>query len=230
MLDVHPPHQSAHTWSDFFIHIATICIGLLIAIGLEQTVEAIHHTHQRTELREALRDDTATSIENAEHEEHFHTTMDHWLNGRIDQVDDALNTHHRIADPLPLEDSDFDAPDDPAWRAARSSGFVELLSQQDIKAYSEVDSLTAYAETKHEEMNDKSAPLREFRERFVHHNLTSADLSHATPEDLQQYRALLITYRDGIDVYSHWCHDIHGAEVAILHGERDLNRIEKAER
>ena len=55
MLDVHPPHQAAHTWKDFFIHIATIVIGLLIAIGLEQTVEAIHHHHQVQELRQALK-------------------------------------------------------------------------------------------------------------------------------------------------------------------------------
>jgi len=27
MLDVHPPHKPAHTWRDFFIHIATIVIG-----------------------------------------------------------------------------------------------------------------------------------------------------------------------------------------------------------
>ena len=42
MLDVHPPHNPTHTWRDFFIHIATIVIGLLIAIGLEQSVEAFY--------------------------------------------------------------------------------------------------------------------------------------------------------------------------------------------
>ncbi|MGH8335618.1 MAG: hypothetical protein ACRETL_02060 [Gammaproteobacteria bacterium] len=42
MLDVHPPHEAARTWTDFFIHIATIVVGLLIAIGLEQAVERIH--------------------------------------------------------------------------------------------------------------------------------------------------------------------------------------------
>jgi hypothetical protein len=41
MLDVHPPHEAIHTWKGFFIHIATIVIGLLIAIGLEQTVEVL---------------------------------------------------------------------------------------------------------------------------------------------------------------------------------------------
>ncbi|MEO6807071.1 MAG: hypothetical protein ABI286_12180 [Edaphobacter sp.] len=54
MLDVHPPHEAAHTWKDFFIHIITIVIGLLIAIGLEQTVEAIHHRREVQETREAI--------------------------------------------------------------------------------------------------------------------------------------------------------------------------------
>ena len=54
MLDVHPPHEAAHTWKDFFIHIATIVIGLIIAVGLEQTVEYLHHRQQVRETRKAL--------------------------------------------------------------------------------------------------------------------------------------------------------------------------------
>jgi type II secretory pathway pseudopilin PulG len=70
MLDVHPPEHTPHSWRDFFIHIAIIVIGLLIAIGLEQAVEYIHHrrevseTHERihaelTEDREAIRQNVA---------------------------------------------------------------------------------------------------------------------------------------------------------------------------
>jgi hypothetical protein len=55
MLDVHPAHHAAQSWRDFFIHIATIVIGLLIAVGLEQTVEYIHHRRLVAETREALR-------------------------------------------------------------------------------------------------------------------------------------------------------------------------------
>jgi hypothetical protein len=55
MLDVHAPHERAHSWSDFFIHIATIVIGLLIAVGLEQTVEHFHQRHQAREGLELLR-------------------------------------------------------------------------------------------------------------------------------------------------------------------------------
>jgi len=54
MLDVHAPHQVVHTWKDFFIHIATIVIGLLIAVGLEQTVEYFHHRQQVAEIRRSL--------------------------------------------------------------------------------------------------------------------------------------------------------------------------------
>jgi hypothetical protein len=55
MLDVHPPHHPTHTWRDFFIHIATIVVGLIIAVGLEQAVEYVHHRNEIIETREALR-------------------------------------------------------------------------------------------------------------------------------------------------------------------------------
>jgi hypothetical protein len=37
--DIHPPHQAAHSWRDIFIHLATITVGLFIALSLEGCVE-----------------------------------------------------------------------------------------------------------------------------------------------------------------------------------------------
>ena len=54
MIDIHPAHHAATTWRDFFIHIATIVLGLIIAVGLEQTVEYFHHRQQLAEARHAL--------------------------------------------------------------------------------------------------------------------------------------------------------------------------------
>jgi len=54
MRKIHPPPQTAHSWTDFFIHIATIVLGLLIAIGLEQVVERIHEHYELRVAREAL--------------------------------------------------------------------------------------------------------------------------------------------------------------------------------
>jgi hypothetical protein len=55
MLDVHAPHQAVHSWTAFFVHIAAISIGLLLALGLEATVGWVHHRHQAHQARELLR-------------------------------------------------------------------------------------------------------------------------------------------------------------------------------
>ncbi len=57
MLDVHAPHADTHTWKSFFIHIATIVIGLLIAVGLEQTVEWIHWREKVALARESIHEE-----------------------------------------------------------------------------------------------------------------------------------------------------------------------------
>jgi hypothetical protein len=54
MLDIHDAHHAANGWKEFFVHIATIVLGLLIAVGLEQTVEYIHHRREVQEIRKAL--------------------------------------------------------------------------------------------------------------------------------------------------------------------------------
>ena len=61
MIDVHPPPHAAHGWRDFFVHIATIVIGLLIALGLEQSAEGIHHGRQVSEARDAIAEERAAN-------------------------------------------------------------------------------------------------------------------------------------------------------------------------
>lgn len=59
MLDVHPSPHAAHGWRDFFVHIVTIVIGLLIALGLEQVAEGIHHRNEVREARDAIAEERA---------------------------------------------------------------------------------------------------------------------------------------------------------------------------
>ena len=54
MIDVHPPHHGSITRRDFFIHLFTVVLGILIAIGLEQTVEYVHHRELARVAREQL--------------------------------------------------------------------------------------------------------------------------------------------------------------------------------
>jgi type II secretory pathway pseudopilin PulG len=61
MLDVHPAPHAAHGWRDFLVHIVTIVIGLLIALGLEQFAEGIHHRSEAREAREAIAQERAAN-------------------------------------------------------------------------------------------------------------------------------------------------------------------------
>jgi hypothetical protein len=55
MLDVHAPHEPVYGWRDFFIHLATITIGLGIALSLEGCVEWKHHRNLVHEAEAGLR-------------------------------------------------------------------------------------------------------------------------------------------------------------------------------
>jgi hypothetical protein len=62
MIDIHPPQHAAMTRRDFFVHLGIVVLGILIAIGLEQSVEYFHHRHQVVETRRALQQETALNI------------------------------------------------------------------------------------------------------------------------------------------------------------------------
>jgi hypothetical protein len=67
MLDVQPPDHSLHGVRDFTIHLLTITVGLLIALGLEAGVEWMHHRNQRNEaeatIRQELRDNRSSLLQ-----------------------------------------------------------------------------------------------------------------------------------------------------------------------
>jgi hypothetical protein len=68
LLDVHAPHESLHSWRDFFLHLTTITIGLLIALSLEGLVEWQHHRHLVHDAEASLHDEinnNATNITGA---------------------------------------------------------------------------------------------------------------------------------------------------------------------
>src|SRR5271156_3779224 len=115
MLDVHPPHHAATTWRDFFIHIATICVGLLIAIGLEQTVEAIHRHHEQEELHAALARESQQILRDTERVEAGTTSDIQELQNLEAQVSEAARTRHPLASMRRHGGPDWDVPDDPIY-------------------------------------------------------------------------------------------------------------------
>ena len=100
VLDVHMPHAT-HTWKDFFIHLGTITAGLLIAISLEQSVEKLHHLHQRHELEASLRAEAAVNKERAEVNFVRYDDEMTWLLGLHEDIQKMLATEGKAEPSVP---------------------------------------------------------------------------------------------------------------------------------
>jgi len=140
MLDVHPPHHSTNTWRDFFIHIATIVVGLCIAVGLEQIVEYFHHRHQIHEMELAL---DRESLENRHVVQDDFTTIATLL--PIIDANIASIEHSRLtkdSEPIalaPLPPLHIFVPIDAAWLGMRDSALISIVPRQLSTNYWKID-------------------------------------------------------------------------------------------
>jgi hypothetical protein len=147
MLDVHPPHHTPNSWRDFFIHIATITVGLLIAVGLEQTVEAIHHHHQREYLEDQMHEESERNLDLVKSQLVFATQTLHYT----DQCQQALEAAPRSGDMVTLAFPPNNvtisgnsgglliSPSRSTWAVAKAAGTVALLPSERAKVYTRLD-------------------------------------------------------------------------------------------
>jgi hypothetical protein len=146
MLDVHPPEHRIGGFRDFTIHLLTITAGLLIAIGLEQSVEALHHRHQRKEaeslIRGEIQDNQKALGERAQE-----------LRVELADMSDVLKTLESIqnSQPKKLEMKKLKFSEGPiqdsAWRTASTTGVLSYMDYGEVEsfsdAYKEQDQLQA---------------------------------------------------------------------------------------
>ena len=135
MLEVHPPHHGPHTWRDFFIHIATIVVGLIIAIGLEQTVEFFHHRHLVAQARETLHEEMTENQKLIRHNLETLTQDDARLRHNIailQQYKDHPSSTQEKLDPQWEWYGTFST----AWSTARDTGALALMPYADVQHYS----------------------------------------------------------------------------------------------
>jgi hypothetical protein len=182
MLDVHPAHHAASTWREFFIHIATIVLGLLIAVGLEQLVEHIHHHIELSDARKALAIERKInigrfSVENDE----FHRFVPILQNN----LDLFVYLRQHPGKPLPpslgtLRWVTLDqGMANSAWAAAQHSGVVDYMPQSEAR---ENASLYARLDRLSQDMIDAQAAVAECT-RF---RIVDPDPAHLSPPQLDQ--------------------------------------------
>jgi hypothetical protein len=133
-LYVHPPHHAATTWREFFIHIATIVLGLVIAVCLEQTVELLHHRHQRQQLEEDLHNEAEQNLQVIDRDLKMQD-LEPWFEQAMHAASapEKSKIHVSLA-PAPClpgsvgtAEYRYFAPSQAVWTTAKEGGLVSLL-------------------------------------------------------------------------------------------------------
>jgi hypothetical protein len=186
MLDVHPSHHALRSWADFFIHIATITVGLLIALGLEAAVEAHHHHRQVEETREAL------TREHAENLSRFAANAQAFRRDCAVLENDLLVLNYLEQHPgaraaeLPgvlLWDSRHIRMEDSAWKAAQQTGVTARIPQDEVMRTAELYGFFERIDKAHEGEADAIAEA-------VGYTFRDPDPTHLTPAQISAEIAL----------------------------------------
>jgi hypothetical protein len=230
MLDVHAPHEVLHTWKGFLIHIATIVIGLFIAVALEQSVEAINRHREVAALREDLRQESRQILADARKSEAAHLYEIRWLTTRIAQTQLAIRERHPIG-PRGINDMpSYASPDIPIWRSAKAGSRTALLTKGEVNAYGEIEYVQAHLDEMEVVKNTARYAVKSFNREFSPLLNGDPDLSNASSEDLHTYLVLLTTAYEAIEAYIHWLRIMIGAESAVVDGKINLDEIYASER
>ena len=238
MIDIHPPQHAATTRRDFLIHLGTVVLGILIAIGLEQTVEAIHHAHERRALIENFHNECADNLKIFDGDLDIVHHNIAWARSSLAILRDTTpqGGYITVTTMQPGELSGMHAPSRSVWSVAKSSGKVELLPENIAEIFDRVDGEGEHFDDLIQASVTAQQRMKSFADRVgtplnkggtIHLTLAQRDDAANLIDDLlvhdEQYRLWLASWqgasqsvlagvqtRDAMDSY------IHRATVAAL--------------
>jgi hypothetical protein len=178
MLDVHAPHATVHGWRDFLTHIATITIGLLIALALEAGVENLHHRHIVREARENIH------REIAQNEAATKSNLDAVQSDADNLQTNIEKTRQLRADRHALDHDkmhfgfQWSSFNDSAWRSAHDTGALIYMSTAEVQQYAD-----AYYQQ--DIVNQQAVAIFTHQSELVAPFFMEKQSSDFTPEEVQ---------------------------------------------
>jgi hypothetical protein len=238
-MDVHAPHGGIHTWKDFWIHLGTITIGLLIAIGLEQSVEWMHRIHERHVLQGELR------AEGEENKKAMQVDIERLRFQRSGMVARRKDVQQLIAsrDKLKLQfrvippSGTIALPSESTWDSAKASGKVALLPDYQSDVYSFLYLQNEWLKTQAESMFALSSERQVFERGFDPKFADSGedgtpDLASMSVADLKEYSDILDKNVTQVDSMIAFLQFFDMVNRAVLDGadsqEEVIRRVDEA--
>ena len=141
MIDIHPPQHAPMTRREFFTHLFIVILGILIAIGLEQTVEALHHRHEREALIEDFHHECSGNLQVFDFDLDVLRQGIAWQRASLAALRNAQphGGYIAVTMPQPPAQNNLQAPSRSVWSVARTSGKVDLLPENLAEVFDRVD-------------------------------------------------------------------------------------------
>jgi hypothetical protein len=138
MLDVHPPHKAIHGTGEFILHLLTITVGLLIAVGIEGAVTRHEHRKLAQEAAETMTAEIRRNFDSTKHAmqsiEAQQAAMDANLAvlAKIQQNPNSPESHDAHID-ASFGGVDFEST---AWRTAQATGSLSYMPYEQAQKFS----------------------------------------------------------------------------------------------
>ena len=153
-MEIHAPHEPILSFREFLVHLSMVTVGILIALGLEQSVEAYHHH----ELAEEAQTNMTTEITDNKRE------LDNHLSG-LDTIEKQRDDDIKVVDQLLAHQHlhelniglGFSGPtlNSASWTTASSVGALAYMEYGTVKRFAEVYKLQdLYERLQNDEIND----------------------------------------------------------------------------
>jgi hypothetical protein len=227
MIDIHDAHHAASSWRDFFIHIATIVLGLIIAVSLEQTVEYFHHRQERRQLEDDLRAEAERRVPLEAASLKVYATMNDWYGEAMHRARAATVTGGFVTFVLPDRPPrpETPRPEFAVWPAAKTSGQLAYMPNQEVEGWDRVDYTAQRSEEANLELVKANDDLRAIADRLGI-SLDPAATVHVTPEERDELtRACALRY-EKMRQFMLTVAASQGASEAAMHGAMTANEMQ----
>jgi hypothetical protein len=233
MPHVHAPHGEIGGWRGFVAHIAVVAIGLLLALGLEQGVEYIHHEFQRTRLEGDMRQTFQSNLGRADSNirilngfRAYLVELRNAVDSRIargsDQPPKASDARNNTyVPPLSLG----------SYEASKINGSISLLRLNRLRLYDRIEFQQNVMLGSFQHYLDTLSELKAFADRFSRTDdqaagkLPQPDIAELSAAELLEYRALLGKMIEYTRAYASQNAALKLSYQLMLNGIDDLNTL-----